>query len=151
MLLDCHAGGGRRLDASKQTGVHQLFEGFEVDDFAFDPCGYSLNALKGKDYYTIHVTPEEQGSYVSFETNYRLGDSIETTLLRVLEVFQPNAFDVIVFRPQNQDKSDHLLEVEGFNKKTTVRQSISCGYDVSYTYHYKKMNDIQNAVAIEEI
>lgn len=133
-----------------KAGVHAIFEGFEVDDFAFDPCGYSLNALKGKDYYTIHVTPEEQGSYVSFETNYNLAYGIKTTLHRVLEVFQPNAFDVIVFRPKNQDSQDHAITVEGYNKKTTVKQALDCGYDVSYTYHYKKIEDIQGAMPLED-
>lgn len=134
----------------EKAGVHCLFEGFEVDDFAFDPCGYSLNALNGKDYYTIHVTPEEQGSYVSFETNYNLSGSIESTLNRVLEVFQPNAFDVIVFRPKNQAWQDHAVTVCGYNKKTTVKQTLQCGYDVSYTYHYKKIEDIQEAMPLED-
>jgi S-adenosylmethionine decarboxylase len=134
----------------EKAGVHKIFEGFEVDDFAFDPCGYSLNALRGKDYYTIHVTPEEQGSYVSFETNVNLDQKIDQTLHRVLEVFQPNAFDVIVFRPKDQSQKDHEICVPGYNKKTTVNQALKCGYDVSFTYHYRKNEDVQNAIPIED-
>jgi S-adenosylmethionine decarboxylase len=44
-----------------------------LDSFAFEPCGYSANALvqhgAGEGYYTIHVTPEEGWSYASFECN----------------------------------------------------------------------------------
>ena len=40
-----------------------------MHDVLFEPCGYSLNAMKGDTYYTMHVTPEEDFSYASFETN----------------------------------------------------------------------------------
>lgn len=42
----------------------------QVDDYSFQPCGYSLNALDGEYYWCIHVTPEAKYSYFSFETNH---------------------------------------------------------------------------------
>jgi len=44
--------------------------GLQIDDYNFQPCGYSLNALDGKYYWCVHVTPEAQYSYFSFETNH---------------------------------------------------------------------------------
>jgi len=44
--------------------------GLQVDEYHFDPCGYSLNAIVGEYYWSIHVTPEAQFSYISFETNH---------------------------------------------------------------------------------
>merc|ERR1719317_1362241 len=41
-----------------------------IDAHSFVPCGYSLNALDGEYYWCIHVTPQAQYSYVSFETNH---------------------------------------------------------------------------------
>ena len=42
-------------------------------------------------FYTIHVTPEEQCSYVSFETNVRMSN-YEALVKNVLEVFRPKRF-----------------------------------------------------------
>lgn len=44
-------------------------------------------------YMTIHVTPEPQFSYVSFETNVPLS-SYEELIRRIAETFQPGKFIV---------------------------------------------------------
>jgi len=64
-----------------------------VDAHLFSPCGYSMNALDGSTYYTIHITPENHCSYVSFETNAHLG-SFVPVLRCVLETFRPARFQV---------------------------------------------------------
>ncbi|KAI8611870.1 S-adenosylmethionine decarboxylase, partial [Chytriomyces sp. MP71] len=40
----------------KQTCIEDVYPCSMVDDFLFDPCGYSLNGLLGPYYWTIHVT-----------------------------------------------------------------------------------------------
>jgi len=74
-----------------RSGIGGLLPGVQVDDWAFEPCGYSMNGLKaGGLYYTVHITPESAFSYASFETNdpaYRDGRWVAA----VLDVFQPSA------------------------------------------------------------
>jgi hypothetical protein len=89
---------------ARELGLHDLVPGHVVDEYAFDPGGYSLNALReGPDdsYYTLHVTPEEVGSYVSFETNADLREpgAIPDLVQKVVGVFQPESFDVVSFVP----------------------------------------------------
>jgi S-adenosylmethionine decarboxylase len=57
------------IQITRESGLKALLPGVDVDDWAFDPCGYSMNGLRAGFYYTVHVTPEEAFSYASFETN----------------------------------------------------------------------------------
>ncbi|KAF9047279.1 S-adenosylmethionine decarboxylase [Panaeolus papilionaceus] len=85
-------------DLSDKIGISEIFpsSSTHLDAYAFQPCGYSSNALikwnhqsleefplskelnssnaahSGEGYYTIHVTPEEGWSYASFECNVPL-------------------------------------------------------------------------------
>lgn len=71
------------------SGLGALLNKVKVDDWAFEPVGYSMNGLRGGYYYTVHVTPERAFSYASFETNdpaFR-----EPWLLeKVVAVFEPS-------------------------------------------------------------
>ncbi|KAK3762515.1 hypothetical protein RRG08_017237 [Elysia crispata] len=84
-------------DATKRSGIWDIIPGIKIDDFLFDPCGYSMNGiLPGGYYITIHVTPEPHCSYVSFESNVPQA-SYEGLILKVLEVFNPGKFLMTVF------------------------------------------------------
>jgi len=52
-----------------QSGLFDALPEVTIDDWAFEPCGYSMNGLRDAYYYTVHVTPEPGFSYSSFETN----------------------------------------------------------------------------------
>ncbi|EPQ31791.1 uncharacterized protein PFL1_01123 [Pseudozyma flocculosa PF-1] len=77
--LDLDKGHALGLALSNRLRLTDLFPSTQLDAFAFEPCGYSANAVmprRGKTdqagYWTIHVTPEEESSYASFETNVAL-------------------------------------------------------------------------------
>lgn len=38
-----------------------------IDDYVFEPCGYSMNSQQAGVFSTIHITPEDGFSYASFE------------------------------------------------------------------------------------
>ncbi|KAJ8601422.1 hypothetical protein CTAYLR_005938 [Chrysophaeum taylorii] len=67
-----------------------------IDAHAFSPCGYSMNALDDLFYTTVHVTPQAECSYASFETNTPL-DNYDALVNRVLEVFRPGRAVVTLF------------------------------------------------------
>lgn len=82
--------------ATKRSGIDKLVTGARVDNYMFEPCGYSMNALLFDTYYTMHITPEPAFSYASFETN--IGAREYSALVRnVLQVFRPKRFTVTVF------------------------------------------------------
>lgn len=138
------SGPQRRKDFIKEkSGVWSLIPGFQVDDYLFEPMGYSLNAIKGTKYYTVHVTPQKVGSYVSFETNSVEGDGNET-VTRVLDLFKPQSCDVILFQPQSARKKVRCY----YPLKRAVRQNLPCGYRVTFDHHFKPVEGAAPAFEI---
>lgn len=78
---------------SKECGIHDLLPGALIDEFIFDPYGYSMNGIRESDgtYCTIHVTPQKGCSYASFETNACMEDYTQL-IKQVLAIFNPGAF-----------------------------------------------------------
>ena len=96
-------GSRRSIDAiHDRTGIGRILPGFAVDDFLFEPQGYSLNAVRGGEYYAIHVTPQEKSSYVSFETNHLFRSDLDEVTDRVLRIFRPKACDILFFQPEGE-------------------------------------------------
>jgi S-adenosylmethionine decarboxylase len=118
-----------REEIRELTKVDKILAGFNVDDFAFSPIGYSVNALKDHYYFTIHVTPQEASPYVSFETNMVDKGQIQEVVSSVIDVFKPRSFDTVFF-----DSSDRqeLIELPGYQRRCDVRQSFECGYSLQY-------------------
>lgn len=125
-----------------KTAVRNIIPGFQVDDFKFDPCGYSLNAINGPHYFTIHVTPEESGSYVSFETNFQPEKNDYSKILAgVLKVFQPRSFDTVLFAP----RINYKILADGFTLRTAVQSSLASGFDVKYCHFSWPVESVQSA------
>lgn len=108
-------------------GIDAMLPGFTTSEHVFEPTGYSLNALKGAEYYTIHITPEDTGSYVSFETNYDFGTDPSELVGSLVELFQPRAFDVLTFLPD----AEPTLSVPAYLLGDHVVDTLG-GYRVSY-------------------
>jgi S-adenosylmethionine decarboxylase len=89
-----------------------LYEGIKIDDFMFDPCGYSCNALmaKGHHYFDVHVTPENHCSYASFETNIPPNKEQNYVQLvsKVVAIFKPKKFTVILFAEKAEFEDETL-------------------------------------------
>eukprot|EP01032_Pedospumella_encystans_P013571 gene13571-15617_t len=85
---------GKQMTA--KAGIQELCPGAYVDEAAFTPCGYSMNAVKDNEYSTIHITPEAECSYCSFETNAQLED-YAPLVRKVLATFRPQRFVLTMF------------------------------------------------------
>ncbi|VDM43819.1 unnamed protein product [Toxocara canis] len=93
-------------ECTKKSGIDRVVPfGTTIHEELFDPCGYSMNGLvpKSDQYVTIHVTPEPEFSYVSFETNQNSMCLYKQTL-RVIDIFKPNKFLLTVFANERSIK-----------------------------------------------
>ena len=121
------------LELRERTGMDRILPGFRFDDHLFHPSGYSLNAVRGAHYYTLHVTPEDHASYASFETNYPYGRDPSELVSRVLEIFRPRSFDVVVF----DHGADPAPAADGFTVASHVVQPLSLGYQVRFMSFFR--------------
>jgi S-adenosylmethionine decarboxylase len=73
-----------------------------IDSLMFNPFGFSLNALCNQSYYTMHITPQKECSYVSYETNRETTDFDYLNIIRrVTETFTPEKYTVIDIRSKH--------------------------------------------------
>jgi len=127
------------------SAINALLPGFVVDDYHFDPCGYSLNALRGSDYYTIHLSPEPQSSYVSFETNVRLDGRLTALLKDLVALFRPRSFDVVYFHPEEDLQA---FQIKPYIQRHFTRQGLSCGFQAGFSTYYLKTKEPMLAVPL---
>ena len=127
-----------------RLGLAQHFPEFEIDEHVFRPSGYSLNAVRGSTYYTVHVTPEMPSSYVSFETNCDFRSGANALVGDIVATFQPDSFDVLSFAPR-----DHVLTVAppGYLAVNSVRDSL-CGYSVDFLEFAKPVSESRRASVV---
>ncbi|XP_043711481.1 S-adenosylmethionine decarboxylase proenzyme 4-like [Telopea speciosissima] len=93
---DSNSGDVAGKEMTGLTGIGEINPNALLCDFAFDPCGYSMNGMDGSRYSTIHVTPEDGYSYASFECVGSIEDDREMgeMLKKVVQVFRPATVSV---------------------------------------------------------
>lgn len=111
--------------------LKQLLPDYILDDYVFSPFGYSLNAISGRYYATIHVTPQSDISYVSFETNQPLSTQA-TNLSKWLDILQPGSWDIIGF-----NSIPNMPDMPGVFRLGAKEQRLSCGYTMLF-HHYQR-------------
>jgi S-adenosylmethionine decarboxylase len=112
-----------------------------IDAYLFTPCGFSANAVipapegeSGTHYFTVHVTPEPNCSYASFETNVpalQKGRDTAEIVSNVVDIFKPGRFSVTLFEAktsvdekENMDtEADALFEIKALERKALRRSA----------------------------
>jgi S-adenosylmethionine decarboxylase len=121
-------GGTDRAELRRRLELGELAPSFQVDDHVFEPFGYSANAIRDDTYWTLHVTPETNGSYVSFETNLRGGRDLEPVTDKLLGTFRPRSFDTFLF----QQGKTLSMRPDGYRLRSHVAGELACGYRVGF-------------------
>ncbi len=121
------------------------FPGFQIDDFLFEPFGFSLNGIRDDKYITIHITPELSTSYVSFETNLDLEKENPDLLNRILKMFGPEAFDVVNFNSLIEPK----LEDQSLKCIKKYKHAINGELDINYYEFHKIQSEMNHAVEVK--
>lgn len=132
------SGGLTPPEVDRRTGLDRLCPGADRDSHLFEPCGYSLNGVKGGGYFTVHVTPQPEGSYASFETNLLTMDHPEV-VRRLLSIFRPGRFSMVLTSTAHETCMAIHPRMSrapaGYRATERSRYELDCGYTITY-YNY---------------
>ena len=138
-------GGVTAKDVTHESGICDLISGSVIDATMCNPCGYSVNGMKSDgNYWTIHITPEPEFSYVSFETN--LSQTYDDLIRKVVEVFKPGKFVTTLFVNQSSKCCTVLSspqKTEGF-KRPDCQRALFNDYSFVFTSFAKKQQQQQS-------
>jgi S-adenosylmethionine decarboxylase len=90
---------------------------------------------------TIHITPEPDFSYVSFESNVA-ASSYSDLITRVIDTFKPGKFIVTVFANKTSPAFGASRELEhianiGHFKRRDIQYCRFDAYDLTYAHYIK--------------
>nr|CAB3447204.1 unnamed protein product [Digitaria exilis] len=119
-------------EMTELSGISDINPEMEICDFDFEPCGYSMNAIHGPAFSTIHVTPEDGFSYASYEVmginpaSFAYGDLVK----KVLRCFRPSEFSVAVTIFGGRDNAKtwgKKLDADAYACSNMVEQELPSG------------------------
>lgn len=129
-----------------------------VDAYLFSPCGFSANGVipapdaagSATHYFTVHVTPEPQCSYASFETNVpgrQSGRETSEIISHVVDIFKPGRFSVTLFEAKAvteevglevtrsaKMRGAKMDAIDGYRRVDKVLHDFD-GYDLVFRYY----------------
>ena len=141
----------------------------KIDSYLFTPCGFSANGVvpaaegdtatsKAAHYFTVHVTPEPQCSYASFETNVPTRQSGRQTadlVEQVVRIFRPGRFSVTFFEAKPADllpaapaaehaalanaraRSARMEALKGYRRVDRIVHDLD-GYELVFRYYERE-------------
>ncbi len=135
------------IQAGERSGVYNICSGkMLIDDCLFSPYGYSLNGIFKTNYFTVHITPQPESAYVSFETNLIEKDYSEI-IKNVISVFRPKRLSVVLTTSKDDlFPSSHSAVANGFTGYDMTEKSLyefDSGYAVTFlNYKIKHKKNI---------
>ncbi|KAG6549481.1 hypothetical protein Mapa_009017 [Marchantia paleacea] len=143
------------LQMTKASCIDKLLPKAEICDFAFNPCGYSMNALEGGAHSTIHVTPEDNMSYASYESmGYGPKEmNLQELVDGVASVFKPAKLAMSVFL-NNRDFAESgswgaAVAPAGYTCVGSTRQELSYqGVVVFHTFELVPENSTRQLPSV---
>jgi S-adenosylmethionine decarboxylase len=134
------------------SGINELCPGAIIDPRAFEPCGYSMNAILFRSYSTIHITPESGSSYVSFETNQKVA-SYKSLISNVIRTFRPKRFVMTLLADEGglKQMKDNPLTDSGSVSRIVVPATSTKSNVRGLTKHASFMDSVHQTASVHDI
>jgi S-adenosylmethionine decarboxylase len=104
-----HTGKASCSEIVSALALAEFFPELLIDQFIFTPKGYSLNAITGQNYLTIHITPEKSSTYLSLESSFK-SHIIAPYIKHLIRLFSPLRSQLMNFSNGNKDELQVTVE-----------------------------------------
>ena len=132
---------GYEMDSGKnavhtlQVDLLNLYPGMVFDSHLFSPFGCSLNGIRDAGYVTVHVTPQQEGSYTSFETNI-MADDYSDMVGHMVSLFRPQRFSIVLTSSLESGfmglHETLRTRIPGYRMTERSLNHFDCGYAMTY-------------------
>ena len=120
---------------TEQSGLNRIYPHMMTASHVFSPNGYSLNGIIDDKYYTVHVTPQPDWSYASFETNV-LETDYSQIIKRVVSIFKPEKFSLLLTTSMNEKilngHSNFVSVIPEYHVDERSLYEFDCGYLIMF-------------------
>jgi len=126
------------------SGIAEALPGVVIDDWAFEPCGYSMNGIRDGFYCTVHVTPEMDFSYASFESNdpmYR--DPL--FLQQIVAAFAPTSA-VVTLTTRRIFCELQAFELPSYERSAVEVRQLGASTSICYAHFRLESSKVQETV-----
>ena len=136
-----------KLSANENRKLFQidnLFPHFTIDDHVFHPFGYSLNGVENDKYFTIHITPQAESSYISVSANFDL----IALLPKLTAILDPTTIDILTSNELNFEEKVAGNLPSHFLCTSLVKETLSIGYEIVFSSYSQKAKQSCEAVSL---
>jgi S-adenosylmethionine decarboxylase len=140
MKIFCTTNDGSAEHAKAFLGLERIYPDTTTDSYLFSPSGYSMNGISGADYFTVHVTPQSDASYASFETSFMKTDYCTVTE-KLISVFKPEHFSLSLITGISKPCGALHASIDSVPGYVSAHKSfdvLDCGYTATYRLYQKK-------------
>lgn len=127
--------------------IDGLFPGFSINDHVFHPFGYSLNGIKNDKFFTVHITPQAESSYISVSANFDL----ISLLPKLISILEPATIDILTSNELNFEEKVSRNLPSPFVCTSLVKETLSIGYNIVFSSYSQKTKKSSDAVLLSPI
>lgn len=136
------AAGPQRIQAEALARLSCFDDSVLLDNYFFQPQGYSLNGVSAGRYVTMHVTPESPASYSSLETSLLDWQGCADIVDEITSIFKPRRF--CLFLKSTCDRRCRRMHgtlpetLDGFQRLDVIQRQLDPGCRVTFAHFQRE-------------
>lgn len=142
MKIFMSSNSGTAAQAERLSGLDKIHPQTITDSYLFSPYGYSLNGISETNYFTIHVTPQPDASYASFETTI-IEDDYPKIIEDIISIFRSEIVSLVLTTTSRNEQNIALHDtvvgvVPGYDLTKKTLYELEYGHAITFLSYVRK-------------